>query len=270
MKSTGLKLTCAAAALLGFGVTAFADDTAAPAAPATPSWGTLSAYVALASDYRFRGISQNDRNLSPEGSLNWTGPDGFYAGTWLAKVNWTGLPTVTETSAMSPTPTVEVDIYGGKHFDLDGTDLNIEAYYYSYPDANPAILGTYASYYETIVQLTHTWGPLTVVATGANSPEWSLKGGTGWYAEGTATYTLTDWLSISGNLGHQWVQRAPSDYTHWDIGLTATWKSFTLDARYVGNDISKSNCAFWIGTGPHSCQDGFVATLTYNIANLLQ
>lgn len=262
MTSTGLKLTVAAAAIAAVAAStpAFADD-----APAAPSWGTLSAYFALQSDYRFRGISQNDRNLSEQGSLNWTGPDGFYAGSWVAKVNWTGV-------AYSPTdgasPTVEVDLYGGKHFDLDGTDLNIEAYYYSYPDANKNMLGTYASYYETIAQLSHTFGPLTLTATGANSPEWSLHGGTAWYAEGTASYAVNDWLSISGNLGHQWVQRAPSDYTHWDIGASATYKGFTLDARYVGNDISKADCGFWIASGQHSCQDGFVATLTYNIANL--
>jgi uncharacterized protein (TIGR02001 family) len=88
MKLTGLKLTCAAAALAGMGATAYADD--APAAPAAPDWGTISAYVAVQSDYRYRGISQNNREFTPEGSVNWTGPMGFYAGTWLAKVNWGG------------------------------------------------------------------------------------------------------------------------------------------------------------------------------------
>jgi uncharacterized protein (TIGR02001 family) len=263
MKSLGMKLSLAAALLAGVAVTPSAALADAPA----PSWGTLSAYVALASDYRFRGISQDDKNPSPEASLNWTGPDGFYAGTWLAKTNWSSV-------AWSPTdgasPTFEMDLYAGKHFDLDGTDLNVEAYYYSYPDANKNILGPKAaSYYETIVQLAHTFGPLTLTATGANSPEWSLGGGTGWYAEGTAAYTITDWLSISGNLGHQWVQAAPSDYTHYDIGLTATWKSWTLDARYVGNDIKKADATFWIAD-PKNVQDGFVATLTFNIANLLQ
>jgi uncharacterized protein (TIGR02001 family) len=265
MKSFGMKISLAAMLLAGVVATgaAYADN-----APAAPSWGTLSAYGALTSDYRFRGISQNDRQPSEEASLNWAGPDGFYAGTWLAKTNWTGVATC---PACGASPTFEVDLYGGKHFDLDGTDLNIEAYYYSYPDANPTVLGTTkaASYYETVIALTHTFGPLTLTATGANSPEWSLGGGTGWYAEGTASYAVTDWLSISGNLGHQWVQAAPSDYTHYDIGATATWKSFTLDARYVGNDIKASQCGFWIGMA-HSCKDGFVATLTYNIANILQ
>ncbi len=266
MKSIGMKFSLAAVLLAGVAVTtsaAYADD-----APAAPAWGTISAYVALASDYRFRGISQDDKNPSPEASLNWSGPDGFYAGTWLAKTNWSSVATCPTCGA---SPTFEMDLYAGKHFDLDGTDLNIEAYYYSYPDANAAVLGTTksASYYETIVALSHTFGPLSLTVTGANSPEWSLGGGTGWYVEGTAAYTLTDWLSVSGNLGHQWVEAAPSDYTHYDIGLTATWKSWTLDARYVGNDIKKADATFWIAD-PKNVQDGFVATLTFNIANILQ
>ena len=117
--------------------------------------------MALASDYRFRGISQNDKNPTPEASINWSGPDGFYAGTWLAKTNWTSVATCPTCGA---SPTFEMDLYAGKHFDLDGTDLNIEAYYYSYPDANKYVLLTTkkASYYETIVQLTHTFGPLSL------------------------------------------------------------------------------------------------------------
>jgi uncharacterized protein (TIGR02001 family) len=256
MKSIGMKLTLTAALLAGVAVTtsaAFADD-----APAAPSWGTFSAYVALTSDYRYRGISQNDREFAPQGSINWSGPEGFYAGTWLSKVNW-GIP--------NNNPSFEADFYAGKHTDLGGTDLNIEAYYYTYPDYN-TFGGPKASYYETIVQLSHAFGPLTLTATGANSPEWSLKGGTGWYLAGTAAYVINDWLSVSGNLGHQWVAAAPNDYTHYDIGATATYKSFTLDVRYVGNDIPKADAGFWMGQ-PKSIDDGVVATLTFNIADLL-
>ena len=256
MKSFGIKLSLAAMLLAGVAATsvAYADD-----APAAPAWGTLSAYVAVTSDYRYRGITQDSKEATPQGSINWAGPSGFYAGTWLSKANWDG----------HNNPSFETDLYAGKHTDLDGTDLNIEAYYYTYPDANKVALGATASYYETIAQLTHVFGPLTLTLTGSNSPEWALHAGTAWYVEGTAAYTISDWLSISGNLGHQWVDAAPSDYTHYDIGATATWKSWTLDARYVGNDIKASAASFWIGT-PGGTKDGFVATITYNIANLLQ
>jgi uncharacterized protein (TIGR02001 family) len=249
MKSTGLKLTFAAAMLASVAVPALADD-----APAPSPYGTVSAYVAVESDYRYRGISQNDTEFTPEASINWSGPMGFYAGTWASKVNWGG-----------NNPSYEVDIYGGKHFDLGGTDLNVEAYYYSYPDA--AFAGTKASYFELISQISHSFGKLTLTGTGAYSPEWSLSGGTGWYGAGTAAYALTDWLTASATVGHQWVELAPNDYTHWDVGLTAVWKSWSLDLRYVGNDIKAPDAGFWMAT-PKATDDTVKVNLTYNISNL--
>lgn len=240
---TGLKLTFAAAMLASVAVPALADSP----------YGTITGYLAAESDYRYRGISQNNTEITPEGSLNW-GLDGFYLGTWAAKTDWGG-----------KNPGYEVDIYGGKHFDLNGTDLNIEGYYYSYPNAD--FPGTTASYWETQVYLSHTFDKLTLTAMGAYSPEWSLGGSDGWYAAGTASYALLDWLSISGTIGHQWVQLAPSDYTHYDVGLTATYNQFTLDVRYVGNDIKKSDAAFWMGT-KDATKDTVKVNLTYNFTLL--
>jgi len=247
MKSIGLKVTFAAALLASVAMPALADDA--------PAFGSITGYIAGESDYRYRGVSQNNSEVTPEGSLNWTGPVGFYAGTWLAKTDWGG-----------KNPGFEMDIYGGKHFDLGGTDLNIEAYYYAYPDFN-AYGGPKASYFELQGYLSHTFDKLTLTAVGAYSPEWSLEGGTGWYTAGTAAYALSDWLSISGTIGHQWVELAPSDYTHWDIGLTATYKSFTLDVRYVGNDIKSSQAGFWMAT-KDATKDTVKANLTYNFTLL--
>ena len=250
MKSTGLKLTFAAAMLASVAVPALADD-----APAAPAYGSITGYLAVESDYRYRGISQNNTAVTPEGSLNWAGPLGFYAGTWVAQVDWGG-----------HNPNVEVDIYGGKHFDLDGTDLNVEAYYYSYPDFN-AYGGPKASYFEFQSALSRTFDKLTLTAFGAYSPEWSLGTGDGWYGAATASYALTDWLSVSGTVGHQWVQGITNDYTHWDVGLTATYKSFTLDVRYVGNDIDKALAGNWAITN-NATRDTVKANLTYNFTLL--
>ncbi|HEX4304276.1 MAG TPA: TorF family putative porin [Rhizomicrobium sp.] len=268
MKNLTWKLMLGAATMasaMAMGAPAFADD-----APAPPSWGTISAYVAVTSDYRFRGISQNNSNISPQASINWTGPEGFYAGVWSSKVDWTGL-------AFSPideaTPTVEIDLYGGKHFDLGGWDLNVEAYYYAYPDADKFVLGPKkASFFEGIFQLSHSFGDLALTATGAVSPEFSLGGGTGGYIEGTASYPLTDWLSISGNVGHQWVENAPTDYTHFDLGLTATWRHFAFDVRANGTDLNSAGCNFYMASSLVNntiCTTGVVGTITYNIPDLL-
>lgn len=225
----------------------------------------VSAAVAVQSDYRFRGIAQNDKQPSVEGTVNLSGPDGWYVGTWAAKTNWGAV----RPSGGTNNPSVEVDIYGGKHTDLWGTDLNIEAYYYAYPDFNVGG-GPEASFFEMITQLSHTFGPVSVTGTWAYSPEFALGGGTGNYLAGNMTIPLTDWLSVSGNVGHQWVQEAKnfgsSDYTHADIGATLTYKSLSLDMRYVTTDLSKGACTFYMGTW-NACSGGFTVLATYSVSS---
>jgi uncharacterized protein (TIGR02001 family) len=263
------KTLLSAASLMGVLTgNAMAQDVAPPA----PDFA-LTGAVAVQSDYRFRGISQNNTNPAPQGTVNLTGPDGFYVGTWLSQTDW-------KLAGKNNNPGFEMDIYGGKHFDLDGyADLNVEAYYYAYPDASQPAGSKKASYIENIDQLSHSWGPVSLTATYAYSPVFSLGGGAGNYVEGTVAYTVTDWLSLSSNVGHQWVQNAKKllaangtpgrgDYTHADVGATATWHNFALDVRYVGNDLTANVCNVVYMPTKSACADTVVATLTYNIALL--
>jgi len=246
---------------------AFAENSPAPA------W-TLTGYATATSDYRFRGISQNDRNFTPQGSLNVNGPDGFYVGAWASQVDFD--PT------SSNNPVLELDIYGGKHTDLWGIDWNFMPYYFAYPSANIPAGTPRPDYFELINQFTKTFGPISLQGSYAwsnslqGSYAWSnnlaFDGGEGNALYGNATYTILDWLSISGNLGHQWAENArlvgSRDYTYGDIGATATYKGFALDVRYSGTDLGTAQCgAFYIATR-HACSGGVVATLTYNFTLL--
>ena len=100
----------------------------------------------------------------------------------------------------------------------------------------------------------------------------AFDGGEGNALYGNATYTILDWLSVSGNLGHQWAENAKlvgsRDYTYGDIGATATWKGLALDIRYSGTDLGTAQCgAFYMATR-HACSGGVVATITYNFTLL--
>ena len=279
MKSKGIKLILGAVALatLGANAPAFADDD--------NPWGTLSAYVAVQSDYRFRGISQNDNDPSPQGAINWSGPEGFYVGAWAAKINFQGA--LDNGVSMSDHTSLETDFFAGKHTDLWGTDLNLQAYLYAYPDHNirTNVYGSHwhDTYFEMIGQLTHAFGPVTVMGTAAYSPNFFGQTGTGWYIAGNASFAVNDWLSLSGNLGHQWVSRVDNiaipasydffdplsqssglPYTHWDLGATLTYKQFALDVRYIDTNLSKTQC-YWTQGAKDLCDPTVVATLTYNI-----
>ena len=257
------KLFLGAASLVGLlggaSVPVLAQDAAAPA----PDFA-LTGYVAVTSDYRFRGISQSNRDFAPQGSLNLTGPDGFYVGTWASTIDFD--------PGNSSNPYVEVDIYGGKHTDLWGFDWNIEPYYYSYPSADIPAGAPKPDYFELINQVSHPLGPVALTATWAWSPNLAFDGGTGNYIAGTASMPITDWLSISGNVGHQWAAAAKlvgsRDYTYADFGATATWHNFALDVRYSGTDLGGVQCSSFYMATRNACIGTVVGTLTYNI-NLL-
>ncbi len=252
------KLVLGAASLAGIiaAAPAFADD-----APPAPTWG-LTGTIDMQSDYKFRGISQGDRQPSAQGTVNLTGPEGFYAGTWLSSIDFT--------PGSGANPYLEMDLYAGKHTDLWGVDWNIEPYYYSYP-AEKYPNAPQSDYFELINQFTKAFGPVTAQATWAWSPSFAFRTGNAHYLAGNLAYTVNDWLSVSGNLGHQWVgaagANASRDYTYADIGFTATYKMFSLDVRYSGTDLNNGQCQFYMGT-PHACSGDFIATVNYNFTLL--
>mgnify|MGYP003346674428 CR=1 FL=1 len=69
-------------------------------APADPP--ALTGNATLVSDYRFRGISQNNGKFSPaiQGGFDWSTDQGFYLGTWASNVNFSE-------------GSIETDLYGG-------------------------------------------------------------------------------------------------------------------------------------------------------------
>ena len=146
-------LIFAACAFTALSAPALADD----------DMGSLSGYVTITSDYRFRGVSQNDGEPAPQASLNFTGNNGWYIGSWASKINFNDGPSGAFSSHHNTT--VEWDIYGGKHFDLAGTDLNLQAYYYAYPDHEGLPGSATYSYVEGIAALSHTFDQLTLTAS---------------------------------------------------------------------------------------------------------
>jgi uncharacterized protein (TIGR02001 family) len=226
----------------------------------------LRGSITATSDYRFRGVSQNDRNVAPQGSLNLDGPDGWYAGTWASKIDFND----------GRNTSIEWDIWFGKHFDLGGdTDLNIQPYYYAYPNHDSDEAGFHYSYFELITTLTKKFGDVTLAGTVAWSPNWFSESGTAWWLNANIAYALNEWLSLSGNLGRQSAHDFNSTtgagypYYVWDAGVTATWKQFALDLRYADTDLAKTECAVLNGEGNGSwCGATIIGTLTYNFTLL--
>lgn len=224
-----------AVALVG---TAYADGAEAPKS----HW---SGSVSLTSDYRFRGISQTDRNEAIQGGLQYTGSQGIYVGAWASNVNLPG--------AVGS----EFDIYAGYDYSLtEDTSVGVELIYYLYPNADDSEL----NYYEVIGKVAHQMGNIGASLEVAFGPD----------VAGQTTLAFTggldakvidslplfkDGLSASGHFGHQMFDEVGTDYNFYDVGLTASAGAFSLDVRYSGSDLNKAECG-----GTDRCEGGLVVT----------
>ena len=94
----------------------------ATAPVAEPDW-TLSGNAGLFSDYRFRGISQTNKQPAIQGGVDFAMKNGLYLGNWNSNVD----------SAMYNGANIEMDFYGGYKATFGDFGLDVGGIYYLYP-----------------------------------------------------------------------------------------------------------------------------------------
>jgi uncharacterized protein (TIGR02001 family) len=248
-------------AILALPVTAQAQSTPgdkaeAAADTAPPATLTVSGSATIASDYRFRGVSQSDREMAVQGGITVSHASGLYAGVWGS--NLAGWGTFGGAN-------MELDLIGGYKAKLaDNATLDAGLTWYMYPGG-----ADNTDFAEPYAKLTGTAGPATLTAGVAYAPKQQAIGK--WYATGAYTvagvYTspgdkddnLYLWgdgaLALAGtpitakaHVGHSWGQDglgpnatavAPTgEYWDWSLGADATWHSLTFNVSYIDTDIS--------------------------------
>jgi uncharacterized protein (TIGR02001 family) len=195
---------------------------------------TLSANVALTTDYVFRGITQTASQPAVQGGFDATWKL-FYAGVWASNLDFGGGPNGQDLAS------IEMDWYGGIRPTWQGLDFDIGAIYYTYPGAYDP--GTEFNYVEIKTGVSHTFkDTLTLGITNYWTPEFSGEAGEGDALELGAAYAFTNkWFnffspSVSGALGWQWVDDL-DDYTYWNVGLTLGFLDhWSADVRYWDTD----------------------------------
>jgi uncharacterized protein (TIGR02001 family) len=227
------------------GAVAVTSICAASHASEAGPWGGFTANIALTSDYRFRGISQTDRDPAVQGSVQYTDDSGLFANAWASNIDFND-------PQDSP---LEIDFTAGYNLKLwETTDATIKAVYYWYPDSDPANY----DYLEGIFGVSHDFGQFALSGELAYSPDFFAETGDAVALTGGLVIPVSedflDGLSASAHLGHQWIDKA-ADYAFWDVGLTATWGQVSFDLRYVDTDLARSECGFtdW-------CEGGVVFT----------
>ncbi|HEY1752515.1 MAG TPA: TorF family putative porin [Caulobacteraceae bacterium] len=234
-------------------VAAVAASAAAaePAAAPKPVGPCAGVYVSAAgtSDYRFDGFSESDRQPTWQVTAYCYRNDGYFAGTTLTGINFLD----------SPRTPVEADWYVGRQLALGGGwKLTGELFYASFPGKRAP--GPSYDIVEPQLEVSRQRGRLNL--DGQVAWEDSVSGGgQEWRFKGAATYALTPWLAASGHFARFVLATGGDhDYDAWDVGLTATHRRLSLDARYGGTDRPPAQCFFtrW-------CEPGFYATVAYRV-----
>lgn len=255
--------TAAMVAFLGMPLAAQAQSTPDDKVRATDAPAlTISGAATIASDYRFRGVSQSDREMAVQAGITAAHDSGVYAGLWAS--NLAGWGTFGGAN-------MELDLIGGYKASLGpNAALDIGLTWYMYPGGADK-----TDFAEPYIKLTGTRGPATLTAGAAYAPRQQAIGK--WYNAGAdaANGTYTDpgdrddnlylWgdaalavsatpVTLKAHIGHSRGQDglgpnataiAPTGaYWDWSLGADTSYRNLTLGVSYVDTDISTGRAAY--------------------------
>lgn len=205
---------------------------------------SVTANVSLASDYRFRGVSQTYKDPAIQGGFDYAHESGVYLGTWASNVSESELAGAN----------MEWDFYGGYNWAVnDDFSVNVGGLYYWYPGSDESYTSTGSgggydpNTFELYVGATWKWFNVKYSYSTTDYFGITDSDGTG-YLEGNINYTLPYDISLVAHLGGTFMAGSGNeDYTDWKIGVSKEFYGFNVGLAYVDTDIDSSN-ATWGGT----------------------
>lgn len=251
-------------------------------APPPPAWD-LAFGAAIASDYRFRGISQSNREPSVS---------AYFEPRYNLNANWQLYAGMAAASISFPNrAAAEIDFYGGIRPTFGPLALDLGVLYYWYPGGecynaffagaapdcvangnlpiNGNIIKKDLSFLEGYFR--GIWTVVEPLQLGFNSyftDSFLNSSAEGVYASGTIKYIFPTFSNgvgvyLSGEFGYQWLGTTDDfygltgliggpgldlkDYATWNVGVGFTYKVLTLDLRYIDTDLNKGDCNAFTG-----------------------
>jgi uncharacterized protein (TIGR02001 family) len=204
--------------------------------PAIP--GDFSANVALTSDYRFRGISQNGEEPAIQGGLDYSvdlGDTGFglYAGAWGSSINF----------GDGDQAQVEMDWYGGVTTEVKGVGVDLGVIYYSYPGAASSLNYDYV---EGALNLSYSPTEEVTLGVGYNySPNYFGDSGTFHYPHVSVDFAPkldTPFpITLGATAGYNYIEDEAAfgvtgDYADWSVSVGTSYKIMNLSLAYIDSN----------------------------------
>ncbi|AKM10826.1 TorF family putative porin [Croceicoccus naphthovorans] len=213
---------------------------AGTALSATPAFAqdeaiSVSANVAMVTDYRFRGVSLSGGDFAIQGGVDVAHASGFYVGTWASSI---------EGGDYGGT---ELDIYGGWSGALsDSLSVDVGLLYYVYPSGIDADdpFGFDTDYFEPYASVTGAVGPAEVTVGVAYAfDQDSLGDDDNLYLYGDLGFAIPETpVSFSAHLGYTDGVLAPEyllggtddSAFDWSLGASVGFKGLDLGVSYIG------------------------------------
>ena len=253
-------IALAAAATLSSGAVMAAD----PAPAATPDF-VVTGNFGITSDYRFRGISQNDLDPAFQGGFDVAHSSGFYIGTWGSNVS---------SFAATTAGSLELDLYGGYKTEIGGVATDIGLISYKYPGS---LQSGAVNTEEAYVGL--GYGPATLKVSYVIGKNYFGTTKSGGDASGTLYYDLTlaqevaPKLTASVHAGYTDFKEGSRNtsytgkvgYSDYNVGLAYDYNGFVFGVKYYWNDLSAGTKDWAVGTSPSTkklYKDGVAVSLT--------
>ncbi len=225
-------MAIAAVATLSLGVTAVNAQTAAPAPAAETPEHSFSYNLGLATDYRYRGISQSRLEPAISGGIDYTHKSGFYLGTWASSIKWI--------KDIGGGADFEWDVYGGYKGEITkdlSYDVGVLGYTYPSNGLNPSANTTevYGALTYNVLTLKYSHSVTNLFGF----PDSKNSG----YLDLSATFDLGNGWSVVPHVGRQNVKGISSaaSYTDYSVSVSKDFgKGLSATLAAVGTDADKT------------------------------
>jgi uncharacterized protein (TIGR02001 family) len=247
MRSKTMKMMLMGALLAGSGGVVAAAETGF----------SVSGNVTLATDYRFRGISQLDRSPAIQGGFDLEWENGFYLGTWASNVSFSG-------------GAIELDWYGGYAGSInENVAFDVGVLYYGYPEDDAPVDLDFWEIYGSVTYKDVTFGI-------NYSPDYFAETDNYYYIYSTYSLPLADTLALDLHVGWNLFDSdaafeefivpsegvsAGDNYVDYKLGLTWSILDLDLGIHFIGTDIKRSACF----EGTKLCDDSVVLSVSKSL-----
>ena len=222
-----------AALLAASALPSLAQTAAAPAAE--PEY-TITGNLGIFSDYRFRGLSQTNKEPAIQGGVDFTHKSGFYLGNWNSNVD----------SGFLNGANIEMDFYGGWRGTFGEFGVDVGAIYYWYPGSGAGGANKIDNFE---VYLGGSWGPLALKYYYATTDYFGAANSNGtWYLNLAGTHDFGNGFGINAAVGYTGLKGdaripeiggtapGPSSYVDYKVGGTYTVDGWVFGLYYVGTN----------------------------------